>query len=88
MKDAYLTYVRPLLEYAAIVWSFHTNNSINKLEAVQKRAVRNVAHACIIPYNYNIKTHDSVSCGPRKEAGAPHREYINRKKENAIFTPM
>ena len=23
-----------------------------------------------------------------QEAGAPHREYINRKKENAFFTPM
>ena len=23
-----------------------------------------------------------------QEAGVPHREYINRKKENAIFTPL
>ena len=36
--DTYLTYVRPLLEYAFIVWSPHTNNSINKIEAVQRRA--------------------------------------------------
>ena len=27
-------------------------------------------------------------CRAAQEAGAPHREYINRKKENAIFTPM
>ena len=33
-----------------------------------------------------MKTHGSVSCGPR--AGAPHREYIDRKKENVIFTPL
>ena len=23
-----------------------------------------------------------------QEAGAPHREYINRRKENEVFTPM
>ena len=34
----------------------------------------------------NIKTHGSVSCGPRSRRAT--REYINRKKENAIFTPM
>ena len=33
-----------------------------------------------------IKTHGSVSCGPRSRRATP--EYINRKKENAIFTPM
>ena len=42
---------------------------------------------------YNIKTHDGISrhtivCRAAQEAGAPHGEYINRKKENAIFTPM
>ena len=37
--------------------------------------------------NYiHIKTHGSVSCGPRSRRAT--REYINRKKENAIFTPM
>ena len=34
----------------------------------------------------SIKTHGSVSCGPRSRRAT--REYINRKKENAIFTPM
>ena len=29
-----------------------------------------------------------IVCRAAQEAGAPHREYINRKKENAIFTPM
>ena len=33
-----------------------------------------------------IKTHGSVSCGPRSRRAT--REYINRKKESAIFTPM
>ena len=30
----------------------------------------------------------TIMCRAAQEAGAPHREYINRKKENAIFTPM
>ena len=30
----------------------------------------------------------TVVCRAAQEAGAPHREYINMKKENAIFTPL
>ena len=29
-----------------------------------------------------------VVCHAAQEAGAPHREYIYRKKENVIFTPL
>jgi len=29
-----------------------------------------------------------VVCRSAQEAGAPHREYIDRKEENIIFTPM
>ena len=28
----------------------------------------------------------TVVCRAAQEAGAPHREYIDRKKENVIFT--
>ena len=38
--DAYLMYVRPILEYAAVVWVPHTKCDINRLEAVQRRAAR------------------------------------------------
>ena len=34
--DVYNTYVRPIMEYAAFVWSPHTINNINKLEALQR----------------------------------------------------
>lgn len=37
---AYNTFVRPVLEYANIVWFPPTNNLINKLESVQRKAVR------------------------------------------------
>jgi len=44
--DAYKTYVEPILNYTATVWSPHTLRSTNKLESVQKRA------ACFIVKDY------------------------------------
>ena len=41
-SDAYRTYVRPILEYTAFIWSPHTSANINKLESVQKRAIHYV----------------------------------------------
>ena len=35
-----------------------------------------------------IRSRHTIVCRAAQEAGAPHHEYINRKKENAIFTPM
>ena len=40
--DAYCTYMRPILEYVAFVWSPHTNTNIYKLESVQRSAARYV----------------------------------------------
>ena len=37
---AYKAIVRPLLEYACVVWSSHTVKDVNLLEAVQRRAPR------------------------------------------------
>ena len=45
--DAYLLYVRPILEYAAAVWAPHTRCDIERLEAVQRRAAR------FVMSNYN-----------------------------------
>ena len=38
--DAYKTYVLPIMEYASFVWSPRTVVNINKLESVQRRAMR------------------------------------------------
>ena len=33
-------YVRPILEYTAVVWATHTRYDIERLEAVQRQAAR------------------------------------------------
>ena len=38
--QCYKTFVRPVLEYAATVWSPHSMVNINRLEAVQRKAAR------------------------------------------------
>ena len=41
IKDrAYEAFVRPILEYASSVWDLYTQKSIDKLEAVQRRAAQ------------------------------------------------
>lgn len=46
--SAYLTIVRPTLEYASIIWDPHHKGLIDKLEKVQRKAARfilSVTHA-------------------------------------------
>ena len=50
---AYTTLVRPIIEYAIIIWDSHTASNIHKLETVQRRSARHIMH------NYNI--HASVT---------------------------
>ena len=41
---AYTTLVRPILEYASIIWDPQTANNIHKLEMVQRRSARHIMH--------------------------------------------
>ncbi len=50
---AYKTLIRPQVEYASTVWSPYTKQNINKVEMVQRRAVRWVKG--------NYSTYDSVT---------------------------
>ena len=64
-----------------MVWDY----GINSIRGGNTQTLKGVFFARFecIP---RIKTHGSVSCGPRSRRAT--REYINRKKENALFTPM
>ena len=41
-----------------------------------------------IIYIYVFISRHTIVCRAALEAGAPHREYIDRKNENVIFTPL
>ena len=43
-STCYITYVRPILEYASTVWSPHQDGDINRLEMVQRHAARFVCN--------------------------------------------
>ena len=44
LRALYITLVRPHLEYAAQLWDPHTHCDVNKLEGVQKFALRVISH--------------------------------------------
>ena len=48
-SQAYMLYIRPILEYASTVWAPYTKSSIEKLEAIQRRAARFV----VSDYDYS-----------------------------------
>ena len=50
-RQLYLALVRPHLEYAAQLWDPHTRCNINKLEAVQRFALKMVTHRWDLSYN-------------------------------------
>ena len=43
----YQTYLRPVLEYASVVWSPHYQLDIDKLEMVQRRSARFVLNVSV-----------------------------------------
>jgi hypothetical protein len=42
-KKLYKVYIRPLLEYANVIWSPHLQRDIDTLERIQRRATKRVA---------------------------------------------
>ena len=40
LRTLYVTYVRPQLEYGAVIWNPYNKEDINRLERVQARATK------------------------------------------------
>ena len=50
LKQAFITYVRPVLEYASSVWSPHLIKHINAIERVQKRFTKRIPELSNLSY--------------------------------------
>jgi len=55
LQRAYITYGRPLLEYASQAWPPHLVTDINKLEAVQRRHTKHFAGMENMDYSSQLK---------------------------------
>ena len=42
----------------------------------------------MLEFHFIFTSRHTVVCRAAQEASAPHREYIDRKKENVIFIPL
>ena len=88
-QAAYVSLVRPHLEYVTAVWDPYRQNQLEKLEAVQSRAVRFIKHD---DYDYNTsvsKLKKSLSLQFLSERRKSHRVQIFHKSVyNDIALPV
>ena len=66
---------------------FQTNWIIGEACANKLRHMHS-AHVTKLIAAEHTRSRHTVVCRAAQEAGAPHREYIDRKNENVIFTPL
>jgi hypothetical protein len=50
LHKAYLTYVRPLVEYGSVVWSPYLQKDIDSVESVQRYFTKKICIKCNIPF--------------------------------------
>ena len=55
LTKAFITYVRPLLEYCSPVWSPHCNNLIDKIERVQRYFTKSMTGLLNVSYHDRLK---------------------------------
>ena len=74
------------------VSSFVSHSSLLTAKSVDCNLPFTIAQkaVCDLPSSHTSPTSSrhTVVCRVAQEASAPHREYIYRKKENVIFTPL
>ena len=71
-ERAYMTLVRPTIEYASSTWNPHTNTDVNRLEQVQKNATRFVCN------DYNSATSTSALVSSLGWDTLEHRRLFNQ----------
>ena len=71
-ERAYMTLVRPTIEYASSTWNPHTNTDVNRLEQVQKNAARFVCN------DYNSATSTSALVSSLGWDNLEHRRLFNQ----------
>ena len=87
-QAAYVSLVRRHLEYVTAVWDLYSQNQVEKLEAVQSRALRFIKHDC--DYNTNVsKLKKSLCLELLSERRKSHRLQIFHKSVyNDIALPV
>ena len=58
LKQAYITYIRPVLEYASSVWSPYLLKHINAIERVQKQFTRRIPSLSALSYPERLAAMD------------------------------
>ena len=56
LRKAFITYVRPLIEYNSILWSPNQKKYIDLIEKVQRRFTKRIPHLHKLPYLDRLKT--------------------------------
>ena len=80
-KNGYIAYSN-FPESIKFLGEFPRMTSI--ISVIMLHCLTYVALSCL-PY---LSSRHTVVCRAAQETGVPHREYIYRKKENTIFTPL
>ena len=58
LLKSYLTYVRPILEYASVIWNPYLIKDIDAIEAVQRYYTRRILRRCNLPFSsYSDRLH-------------------------------
>ena len=69
VKKIITTYIRPMLEYAAVIWNPNLQKDINKLERIQRAATRWPPELRDLSYEERLKVLDLPSLEARRTRG-------------------
>ena len=69
MKKLIVVFIRPILEYAAVIWSPHLKKHICKLERVQRAATRWIPELRHLTYRERLKKINLPTLEERRERG-------------------